>query len=81
MSTVCMSDYCINQIFFFFFFSSGKIIYEKKGKWRTMQGAGKQKTGTGGAEPLSFFFPLQCRFLSIKHSSVARSSAGELTCL
>lgn len=47
MSTVCMSDYCINQILviIFFFFSSGKIIYEKKGKQRTMQGADKQKAG------------------------------------
>lgn len=47
-----MSDYCINQILFFSF---EEIIYEKKAKLRTMQGTGKQKTGTGGAEPLFLF--------------------------
>lgn len=48
-----MSDYCINQILFFFHL--GKLYMKRKGKQRTMQGAGKQKTGTGGAE-LHFLF-------------------------
>lgn len=59
-----------NLSYFILFFHLGKLYMKRK--------ASREQCRALTNKRLAFLFPLQCCFLSIKHSSVARSSAGEL---